>query len=126
MFLVDAYISGARKVIDDLPNLADVKQNMDLFDRMIFEYQSSGFDKAAAIAAITVLTKEDLDIKTWNKEEEEAFETAIAKYGKDWEMVHEALPHVTFGQIIRRFYQWKKTDRYQPVYSEWTTENRPG
>ncbi|RUS15605.1 hypothetical protein BC937DRAFT_92239 [Endogone sp. FLAS-F59071] len=39
--------------------------------------------------------------------------------------LNQQVPTKSMGDIVRYFYKWKKTDRYEPIYSEWTKIYKP-
>lgn len=112
--------------VRELPNLPLPNYSSDLLDRAVLELQQCEFDAKKALQNVSQLTKEDFDyIEEWTPEDIVAFEDGIRTYGHELHSVAGKVPKRSMAQIVRFFYKWKKTDRYEPVYSEWTKIYKP-
>jgi hypothetical protein len=104
-----------------LPNYSS-----DLLDRALLELQQNDFHVEVALSNVTRLTKDDFDyLEEWTPQDVAAFEDGIRSFGHELHSVAGKLPERSMAQIVRFFYKWKKTDRYEPVYSEWTKIYKP-
>ncbi|KAL0095044.1 hypothetical protein F4703DRAFT_1821960 [Phycomyces blakesleeanus] len=109
-----------------LPDLPLPPHSGDLLDRALLEYERSNYDASTALSIMARLTTDDFyHVPEWSEEELEAFEQGVRDHGHDFNLIKQRIPNKTMPAIIRFFYQWKKTDRYEPVYSEWTKVYRP-
>jgi hypothetical protein len=109
-----------------LPDLPLPSHSSDLLDRALLELQQYGFDDEKALESVGRLTKDDFDhLEAWTPEDIAAFEDGIKTYGHELHSVATKVPNRSMAQIVRFFYKWKKTDRYEPVYSEWTKIYKP-
>lgn len=61
----------------------------------------------------------------WSPEEVAAFEEGIKTHGHDLYQVSKFVPSKRYKVVVSFFYRWKKTERYETVYSEWTAIYRP-
>jgi len=109
-----------------LPNLPLPSHSSDLRDRALVELQQNDFDAVTALDNMQRLTKDDFDyLEEWTPDDIEAFEDGIRAYGHELHSVASKLPKRSMAEIVRFFYKWKKTHRYEPVYSEWTKIYKP-
>ncbi|GAB5590639.1 putative PHD type zinc finger protein with BAH domain-containing protein [Umbelopsis nana] len=109
-----------------LPNLPLPSYSADFLDRALLELQQNDFDTEKALENVSHLTREDFDhLEEWTPEDIAAFENGIRAYGHELHSVASKVPKRSMAQIVRFFYKWKKTDRYEPVYSEWTKIYKP-
>ncbi|KAG2183834.1 hypothetical protein INT44_008845 [Umbelopsis vinacea] len=122
MIPVDSYMEE----VCALPDLPLPSYSSDLLDRAILELQQSDFDVNKAIDTFKHLTRDDFDfLEEWTPEDIAAFEDGIRSFGHELHSVSSKVPKRSMAQIVRFFYKWKKTDRYEPVYSEWTKIYKP-
>ncbi|CAO3610805.1 unnamed protein product [Cunninghamella echinulata] len=119
---IDNYI----KQVQSLPNLPISPYSPDLFDKAFLTLEKNGYVTKAALKKMKKMTKEDFPHEaTWNADEIKAFETSIAENGHELNIAKQHIPSKSMADIVRFFYQWKKTNRYEPVYSNWTKVYRP-
>ncbi|KAF9112970.1 putative PHD type zinc finger protein with BAH domain-containing protein [Mortierella sp. AM989] len=104
---------------------SDVSEEYDLMDKALFTLQKCGFDSEKALKEIAKVQKQDFDIKDWTSTEIEAFEEGIRLYGHELFAIKKKVETRPMKDVVRYFYQWKKTERYQPVYSVFTKINKP-
>jgi hypothetical protein len=97
----------------------------DLIDKALNALQCSGFDADKALAEIAKVNQKTFDLHDWSKDEIEAFEEGIRLYGHELFAIKKRVETRSMKDIVRFFYQWKKTERYQPVYSVFTNVNKP-
>ncbi|ORX88969.1 BAH-domain-containing protein [Basidiobolus meristosporus CBS 931.73] len=97
----------------------------DVYDRVLSELQRTNFNWDEVYGNMHHLVPEDLNTAQWTKEEIGQFERGIITYGHDLQMFKKQISTKTMGQIVRYFYLWKKSDRYQPVYEQFTKKYRP-
>lgn len=97
----------------------------DLIDRALSALQRSGFDADKALKEMTAVQKRDFDIVDWTPMEIDAFEEGIRLYGHELFAIKKKVETRSMKDVVRFFYQWKKTERYQPVYSVFTKINKP-
>jgi hypothetical protein len=120
--IVDRYMEQ----VAALPNLPLPSYSADFLDRALLELQQNDFDTEKALENVSHLTREDFDhLEEWTPEDIAAFEDGIRAYGHELHSVASKVPKRSMAQIVRFFYKWKKTDRYEPVYSEWTKIYKP-
>ncbi|KAF9159111.1 putative PHD type zinc finger protein with BAH domain-containing protein [Actinomortierella ambigua] len=113
-----------------LDNLKDLhlplpSHSADLIDRALLALQNNHFDSAKALEEMAKVTQEDFDLSDWTLEEIDRFEQGIRVYGHELHAVKNLVGSRTMKDIVRFFYRWKKTERYQPVYSVFTKINKP-
>ncbi|KAG0344618.1 putative PHD type zinc finger protein with BAH domain-containing protein [Podila humilis] len=97
----------------------------DMIDRALLELQKSDFDADKALGEVRLVQKQDFNIRDWTPKEIEAFEEGIRTYGHELFAIKKMVETRSMRDIVRFFYQWKKTDRYQPVYSVFTKVHKP-
>jgi len=97
----------------------------DLIDRALLELQKSGFNADKALDEISGVQKQDFDIRDWTQKEIDAFEEGIRIYGHELFAIKKKVETRSMKDVVRFFYQWKKTERYQPVYSVFTKVHKP-
>ncbi|KAL1923433.1 uncharacterized protein VTP21DRAFT_8413 [Calcarisporiella thermophila] len=124
---------------DDLPleiveNYMDTVKNLslplppysvDLLDRALHELQKHEYKVDTCLSDIRALTAQDLGVVDWTREEIDAFENAVRTYGHEITRVARFIPTKKVADVVRFFYRWKKTDRYELVYSEYTKIHKP-
>lgn len=109
-----------------LPSFTLPVCKVDLKTRIIEELERHDYNTQEALDAVAKLTLDDFPRAVeWTPEEIESFEKAITLYGHDLFRVGRKVPSKKHADVVRYFYQWKKTDRYEPVYSQWTTIYKP-
>lgn len=109
-----------------LPSFTIPVCSVDLKTRIIQELERHDYNTQDALQAVSKLTSDDFPHAVeWTPEEVESFEKAITLYGHDLFRVGRKVPSKKHADVVRYFYQWKKTDRYEPVYSQWTTIYKP-
>ncbi|KAF9199294.1 putative PHD type zinc finger protein with BAH domain-containing protein [Haplosporangium sp. Z 27] len=118
-FVAD-YISRVKDLSLPLPI-----HSADMMDKALLTLQSCGFDADKALKEIAKVQKDDFDIKDWTPAEIESFEEGIRLYGHELFAIKKKVETRSMKDIVRFFYQWKKTERYQPVYSVFTKINKP-
>lgn len=122
MMLVDDYINK----VQSLPNLPLAPHSADTFDLALLLLEQTDYNPAAALKKISRVTKDDFGfLATWKADEIETFEQTIKEHGHDLQFMKQNIPTKSMADIVRFFYQWKKSDRYEPVYSVWTKVFRP-
>ncbi|CDH49796.1 phd finger and bah domain-containing protein [Lichtheimia corymbifera JMRC:FSU:9682] len=119
---LDHYMTQAMS----LPSFTLPVCKVDLKTRIIEELERHDYNTQEALDAVAKLTLDDFPRAVeWTPEEIESFEKAITLYGHDLFRVGRKVPSKKHADVVRYFYQWKKTDRYEPVYSQWTTIYKP-
>ncbi|GAN02864.1 conserved hypothetical protein [Mucor ambiguus] len=119
---VDQYMDSVKR----LKNIPLPPHNSDLMDRALYELELNNYDTEIAYDNMSKLNGDDFKhIVEWTPAEIEAFEQSIRDHGHDLNYAKTAVKTKDMADIVRYFYQWKKTDRYEPVYSEWTKVYRP-
>lgn len=109
-----------------LKHLPLAPHSSDLMDRALVELETHNYDVKAALESMSRLKEKDFaHVVNWSKEETEAFEQSIRENGHDLNYAKKSVQTKDMSDIVRYFYQWKKTERYEPVYSEWTKIYRP-
>lgn len=109
-----------------LPSFTIPVCSVDLKTHIIQELERHDYNTQDALQAVSKLTSDDFPHAVeWTPEEVESFEKAITLYGHDLFRVGRKVPSKKHADVVRYFYQWKKTDRYEPVYSQWTTIYKP-
>ncbi|KAI9319266.1 hypothetical protein BX666DRAFT_1443656 [Dichotomocladium elegans] len=122
-FKLDQYMEQAKAI----PTLPLPAYSSDIQDRILLELESHNYNTVAALEAVARLTADDFPDAAvkWTGQEEEAFEKAITVHGHDLYSVSRKIPTKRHQDVVRYFYRWKKTDRYEPVYSQWTVIYKP-
>lgn len=124
--LDEAKIDNYMHAVKQLKNIPLPPHNSDLMDRALYELELNNYDTDIAYENMSKLNGDDFKhIVEWTPAEIEAFEQSIRNHGHDLNYAKTAVKTKDMADIVRYFYQWKKTDRYQPVYSEWTKIYRP-
>lgn len=124
--LDEAKIDNYMHAVKQLKNIPLPPHNSDLMDRALYELELNNYDTDIAYENMSRLNGDDFKhIVEWTPAEIEAFEQSIRNHGHDLNYAKTAVKTKDMADIVRYFYQWKKTDRYQPVYSEWTKIYRP-
>ncbi|RCI02031.1 putative PHD type zinc finger protein with BAH domain-containing protein, partial [Rhizopus stolonifer] len=119
---VDDYMNQVKQ----LQHLPLPSYSPDLLDRALLELELNSYHTDIAYEHMCHLTKEDFKhVVEWTPKEIEAFEQSIREHGHDLNYAKNSVKTKPMADIVRYFYQWKKTDRYEPVYSEWTKIYRP-
>ncbi|KAF9436937.1 putative PHD type zinc finger protein with BAH domain-containing protein [Entomortierella beljakovae] len=118
-FVAD-YMNRVKKLSLPLPI-----HSADLIDKALLTLQQNDFDAERALKEIAKVEKQDFDIIDWTPKEIEAFEEGIRIYGHELFAIKKKVETRSMKDIVRFFYQWKKTERYQPVYSVFTKINKP-
>ncbi|KAL9540227.1 hypothetical protein MBANPS3_009807 [Mucor bainieri] len=119
---LDRYMDSVKQ-LDNIPLLP---HNSDLMDRALSELEHNDYDTDAAYDSMSKLDGPDFEhIVEWTPTEKQAFEQSIREHGHNFDCAKAAVKTKSMADIVRYFYQWKKTDRYQPVYSEWTQVHKP-
>ena len=122
LWLVDEYMDQAKS----LPTLPLPPYSGDLMDRALLCLEHCDYDTEAALEEMRKVDESDfVHIVEWTPEEVEAFENGIKQYGHDLYHVGRMVPTKKHADVVRYFYQWKKTDRYEPVYIHWTKVYKP-
>ncbi|KAL9551192.1 hypothetical protein MBANPS3_004368 [Mucor bainieri] len=120
--VVDRYMDSVKQ-LDNIPLLP---HSSDLMDRALYELELNDYDTEAAYDNMSKLNGYDFKhIVEWTPVEKEAFEKSIREHGHNLNRAKAAVETKDMADIVRYFYEWKKTDRYEPVYSEWTKVYRP-
>ncbi|KAF9906089.1 putative PHD type zinc finger protein with BAH domain-containing protein [Linnemannia zychae] len=120
----DEYVAAYMNRVNDL-SLCLPSHSADLIDRALSTLQRSGFDADKAVKEMATVEKRDFDIVDWTPKEIELFEEGIRLYGHELFAIKKKVETRSMKDIVRFFYQWKKTERYQPVYSVFTKINKP-
>lgn len=109
-----------------LPTLPLPPYSSDYQDRALLELQKSNHDPDRALESLSKLTTEDFGyIVDWTKDEVKSFEEGVTLHGHDLYQVGRMVPSKRHADVVRFFFKWKKTDRYEPVYSQWTKVYKP-
>ncbi|KAK3840326.1 MAG: hypothetical protein JOS17DRAFT_726745 [Linnemannia elongata] len=122
--ITDEYVADYMSRVKEL-SLPLPAHSADLIDRALSALQRSGFDADTALKEISTVQKRDFDIVDWTPKEIEAFEEGIRLYGHELFAIKKKVETRSMKDIVRFFYKWKKTERYQPVYSVFTKINKP-
>ncbi|KAF9356667.1 putative PHD type zinc finger protein with BAH domain-containing protein [Mortierella sp. NVP85] len=97
----------------------------DLMDKALSTLQKSKFNADMALKEMTRIRKQDFELRDWTVKETDAFEEGIRLYGHELYAIKKKVETRSMRDIVRFFYIWKKTERYQPVYSVFTKVNKP-
>lgn len=112
--------------VKELENIPLDKHSADRIDRALLELEKNNYDTTKALQEMSKLTEKDFKhVVDWSQKEINAFEQSIREHGHDLNYVKMNVQTKSMADIVRFFYQWKKTDRYETVYSEWTKIYRP-
>ncbi|KAF9307186.1 putative PHD type zinc finger protein with BAH domain-containing protein [Mortierella antarctica] len=120
----EEYVSDYMEKVRAL-TLPIAAHSADLIDRALLELQKNGFDAVKALDEISGVQKRDFDIRDWTQKEIDAFEEGIRIYGHELFAIKKKVETRSMKDVVRFFYQWKKTERYQPVYSVFTKVHKP-
>lgn len=97
----------------------------DLMDKALSTLQKCGFNADMALKEIARVRKQDFELRDWTAKETGAFEEGIRLYGHELSAIKRKVETRSMRDVVRFFYQWKKTERYQPVYSVFTKIHKP-
>lgn len=112
--------------VKQLNNIPLPSHSSDLMDRALYELEQGQYHTDIAFEKMSQLGPDDFEhIVDWSKKEIELFEQSIREHGHDLNYAKKSVGTKSMADIVRFFYQWKKTDRYEPVYSEWTKIFKP-
>ncbi|KAI1315122.1 putative PHD type zinc finger protein with BAH domain-containing protein [Mortierella claussenii] len=114
------YLSRVKALTLPLP-----MHSADLMDKALLALQSYDFNADKALRVMEALQKRDFDVQDWTTKEIDAFEEGIRLYGHELFAIKKNVETRPMKDVVRFFYQWKKTERYQPVYSVFTKINKP-
>ncbi|KAF9981891.1 putative PHD type zinc finger protein with BAH domain-containing protein [Mortierella antarctica] len=117
---VAAYMERVKGLTLPLPS-----HSADIIDRALLALQQAAYDAEKAIKDLALIQKKDFDIEDWTPKEIEAFEEGIRLYGHELFAIKKKVETRSMKDIVRFFYQWKKTERYQSVYSVFTKIHKP-
>ncbi|KAF9282043.1 putative PHD type zinc finger protein with BAH domain-containing protein [Mortierella alpina] len=117
---VAAYMERVKGLTLPLPS-----HSADVIDRALLALQQAGYDAEKAIRDLALVQKKDFDIRDWTPKEIESFEEGIRLYGHELFAIKKKVETRSMKDIVRFFYRWKKTERYQPVYSVFTKIHKP-
>ncbi|CAO3566578.1 unnamed protein product [Mortierella alpina] len=120
----EEYVAGYMERVKELA-LPLPSHSADVIDRALLTLEQSGYDADKALQDLALLKEKDLDVKDWTPEEVEAFEEGIRLYGHELFAIKKKVESRSMKDIVRFFYRWKKTERYQPVYSVFTKIHKP-
>lgn len=112
--------------VKELKNIPLAPHSSDLMDRALLELENNNYHTDQAFESMTVLSSADFvhEVK-WSQKEKDAFEQSIREHGHDLNFCKMLVQTKSMADIVRYFYQWKKTERYETVYSDWTKIYRP-
>lgn len=112
--------------VKELTNIPLPPHSSDLMDRALYELEQNHYHTDIAFERMSQLTQDEFKhIVDWSDREVQAFEQSIREHGHDLNYAKKSVETKSMADIVRYFYQWKKTDRYEPVYSEWTKIFKP-
>lgn len=112
--------------VQALPNLPLSTYSADVYDLALLMLEESNYNIKTALDKIRRVTKDDFAfLVTWRPDEIQAFEQSIQDNGHELFYAKKRIPTKSMADIVRFFYQWKKSDRYEPVYSVWTKVFKP-
>lgn len=119
---VDDYMNQVK----ELKNIPLAPHSSDLMDRALLELENNNYHTDQAFESMTELSSADFvhEVK-WSQKEKDAFEQSIREHGHDLNFCKMLVQTKSMADIVRYFYQWKKTERYETVYSDWTKIYRP-
>lgn len=121
-YTVDDYMSSVR----ELGNIPLSPHSSDLMDKALNELELSDYHTDQAFQNMEQLSEDDFKhLVHWSPKEIDAFEQSIRDHGHDLNYAKNSVQTKSMADIVRFFYQWKKTDRYELVYSDWTKIYRP-
>ncbi|KAG1377651.1 hypothetical protein G6F61_006544 [Rhizopus arrhizus] len=124
--LNDEQVDDYMDQVKQLNNIPLPSHSSDLMDRALYELEQGQYHTDIAFEKMSQLGPDDFEhIVDWSKKEIELFEQSIREHGHDLNYAKKSVGTKSMADIVRFFYQWKKTDRYEPVYSEWTKIFKP-
>ncbi|KAI9473792.1 MAG: hypothetical protein EXX96DRAFT_318024 [Benjaminiella poitrasii] len=119
---LDSYVNSVKA----LKTLPLPFHNPDMMDKALSALAEANYDPALALEAMEKVTKTDFKhLVVWSKKEKDAFERSIKEHGHDLIAAKKEVKTKSMADVVRFFYQWKKTDRYESVYSQWTKVYKP-
>ncbi|CAO3632632.1 unnamed protein product [Mucor hiemalis] len=124
--IADEQVDDYMDLVKDLKSLSLSPQSSDLMDRALFELELNTYHTDQAFENMADLHDSDFKhIVYWTQKEIDAFEQSIREHGHDLNFAKASVKTKSMADIVRYFYQWKKTERYETVYSDWTKIYRP-
>lgn len=112
--------------VKELRNVPLTPYSSDLMDRALFELELNTYHTDQAFENMAELQDSDFKhIVHWTQKEIDEFEQSIREHGHDLNFAKNSVQTKSMADIVRYFYQWKKTERYETVYSDWTKIYRP-
>ena len=124
--LSDSKVDDYMDQVKALQNIPLKPYSSDLMDRALFELELNSYNTESALEAMQDLQASDFKhIVEWSQKEMDAFEQSIREHGHDLNFAKNSVQTKSMADIVRYFYQWKKTDRYETVYSDWTKIYKP-
>ncbi|GAA5811821.1 hypothetical protein MFLAVUS_005266 [Mucor flavus] len=124
--LDDEQIDDYMNSVKELSNIPVSPHSSDLMDKALHELELSDYHTDQAFQNMEQLSEDDFKhLVHWSQKEIDAFEQSIRDHGHDLNYAKNSVQTKSMADIVRFFYQWKKTDRYELVYSDWTKIYRP-
>ncbi|KAJ3389810.1 putative PHD type zinc finger protein with BAH domain-containing protein [Lobulomyces angularis] len=100
-------------------------RNCDIFDKALEQLSTDNYEFDIALEKMKLMPLESLNIKKWTLDDVSDFESGVTKYGHDLEAIHKEMKRKTMKDLVPFFYTWKRTKRYEHVYSKYCKVHRP-
>lgn len=113
----EKFLNDAQKMAVDL-GLPEKSTN--LRDVALQTYFRKELDASAALKALKTVDKREFKEPLPTPAEQKKFEEGIAKYGSELHLVMKHVKTMTPGQVVRYYYTWKKTERGQQVWGNYS------
>lgn len=111
---MDAYMVKAKKIA---LNLGLPEYHTNFLDRAVQLYCSTGYKSEEALVQLNKTSlRRDLKQPHLNKEELKRFDEAVVKYGSQLGDITRTVKTQKFGDIVRFYYVWKKTDHGKAIW----------
>ncbi|ATY58583.1 PHD finger and BAH domain (Snt2) [Cordyceps militaris] len=114
---VIAYMDKARETAKShgLP-----KQCTNLQDVAIADLYRQNYNPDKALAMLAKTPMPDFKEPRLTAAEEKRWEEAISKYGSELFLVKKHVKTMSPGQVVRRYYSWKKSDRGKQIWGSYS------
>lgn len=121
--LLDEYIALTKPIAIQL-GLYDRSKNFfstNFMDKAVNLFYAHSCDVQRALKALSMVTKKELKEPELTAAEIKKFEDGVAKFGSELHSVKKYVKSVSYGDIVRFYYNWKKTERGKQIWGNYGT-----
>ena len=115
--LVLDYMEQVKKLAKPL-GLPELSTN--ILDIGLELLQANGYNPETALEALSTVNRKAFQEPELSPAELKRFEDGVAKYGSEWHSIKNHVKTVGYGDIVRFYYTWKKTERGKQVWGNYS------